>query len=361
MSKFSLNSLAKVLSEKSGLSQMEAELFIRKMFDVCNQGLDKDKLVKIKWLGTFKVQAVKDRASIDVNTGERIVIEGRDKLSFTPDNIIKEIVNKPFSQFETVVVNDGVDFEDIDQKFVVEEPNDEPSQTDKEDEEKEQAITNGVQPDEETDEVIYVLDGEIPSEPSSEETIFGGEQPEAETEETLTEETETEVGNTEEEPETEVVTTEEEPQEEAKDTPKEEPTEEPTEEPKEEPKEEAKEPATDNHHLLIPRYMAVAVCIIVIALMGGMGWFAYNYGKMTAQRDNLAMQLTKYQQAPPKKPAPKKPAVQPPMTPEQMLRKKAIDDSIRMAQPSEAVKIAEQAEKLDDAEKKDKAEKQDKS
>ena len=121
MSKFSLNSLGKALSEKSGLTPVEAELFIRKMFDVCNQGLDQDKLVKIKWLGTFKVQAVKDRESINVNTGERIVIEGRDKLSFTPDNILKEIVNKPFAQFETVVVNDGVDFDAIDKKFDEEE------------------------------------------------------------------------------------------------------------------------------------------------------------------------------------------------------------------------------------------------
>ena len=111
MSKFSLNTLGKLLADKSGLSQVEAELFIRKMFDVCNQGLDADKQVKIKWLGTFKVQATKDRESINVNTGERFTIEGRDKLTFTPDNILKEIVNKPFAQFETVVVNDGVDFD----------------------------------------------------------------------------------------------------------------------------------------------------------------------------------------------------------------------------------------------------------
>ncbi len=71
----------------------------------------------MKWLGSFKVMAVKDRESVDVNTGERIIIEGRDKISFTPDNILKEIVNKPFAQFETVVVNDGVDFDEIDRKF----------------------------------------------------------------------------------------------------------------------------------------------------------------------------------------------------------------------------------------------------
>ena len=117
MSKISLNDLAQRLAEKSGISLQDAELFIRKMFDVANEGLQSDKLVKMKWLGTFKVMAVKDRESVDVNTGERIIIEGRDKISFTPDNILKEIVNKPFAQFETVVVNDGVDFDEIDRKF----------------------------------------------------------------------------------------------------------------------------------------------------------------------------------------------------------------------------------------------------
>ena len=117
MSKTSLNVLADKLAEKSGLSQIESELFIRKMFDVCHQGLAADKMVKMRWLGTFKVTSVKDRESVDVNTGERIIIEGRDKISFTPDNILKEIVNKPFAQFETVVVNEGVDFDSIDKKY----------------------------------------------------------------------------------------------------------------------------------------------------------------------------------------------------------------------------------------------------
>ena len=117
MSKISLSDLAQRLAEKSGISLQDAELFIRKMFDVANEGLQSDKLVKMKWLGTFKVMAVKDRESVDVNTGERIIIEGRDKISFTSDNILKEIVNKPFAQFETVVVNDGVDFDEIDRKF----------------------------------------------------------------------------------------------------------------------------------------------------------------------------------------------------------------------------------------------------
>lgn len=117
MSKSKLSVLAAALSEKSGLSMEDAEKFIKQMFDVANDALQQDKIVKMKWLGTFKVQSVKDRESIDVNTGERILIEGRDKISFTPDAVLKEIVNKPFAQFETVVVNDGVDFSAIDEKF----------------------------------------------------------------------------------------------------------------------------------------------------------------------------------------------------------------------------------------------------
>ncbi len=116
-SRSSISVLAQTLAEKSGLKQADAESFVRHMFEVASTSLEADKLLKIRWLGTFKVMTVKDRESIDVNTGERIVIGGREKLSFTPDSILKEIVNKPFSQFETVVVNDGVDFSEIDHKF----------------------------------------------------------------------------------------------------------------------------------------------------------------------------------------------------------------------------------------------------
>lgn len=117
MSKSSISILAKAIANSKGLTEAEAERFIMQMFSVANDAIQDEKQLKVKWLGTFKVTAVKDRESVDVNTGERIVIEGRDKISFTPDNILKEIVNKPFAQFETVVVNDGVDFSDIDEKF----------------------------------------------------------------------------------------------------------------------------------------------------------------------------------------------------------------------------------------------------
>ncbi len=117
MSKITNSDLAKVLMEKHGLTKADAERFVVQMFDILNSGLRQDKLVKIKGLGTFKVISVSSRKSVDVNTGKPIIIEGRDKITFTPDNTLRDKVNAPFSQFETVVINDGVDFSDIDRRF----------------------------------------------------------------------------------------------------------------------------------------------------------------------------------------------------------------------------------------------------
>lgn len=107
-----IKDLARFLVEKHGIKLADAELFIALMTEIINEGVHRERQVKIKGLGTFKLTSVSSRESIDVNTGERIVIEGRDKLSFAPDNAMKELVNQPFSQFETVVVNDGVELED---------------------------------------------------------------------------------------------------------------------------------------------------------------------------------------------------------------------------------------------------------
>ena len=107
-----IKDLARFLVEKHGIKMADAELFIALMTEIINEGVHRERQVKIKGLGTFKLTSVSSRESIDVNTGERIVIEGRDKLSFAPDNAMKELVNQPFSQFETVVVNDGVELED---------------------------------------------------------------------------------------------------------------------------------------------------------------------------------------------------------------------------------------------------------
>ena len=367
MSKFSLNTLGKLLADKSGLSQVEAELFIRKMFDVCNQGLDADKQVKIKWLGTFKVQATKDRESINVNTGERFTIEGRDKLTFTPDNILKEIVNKPFAQFETVVVNDGVDFDEIDEKFGEEQTEDAPAQ------------------------VLDFLDEEKTATPNPEVVVIGSEkEKEKEAEDELAKQIAIEQAKLERlkqaQLEQERIQKEKQEQErleqerleqerleqerleqerlEQERLEQERLEQERLEQEKlelaqqqqalkavvepavpasdESEEEEEEEESSNSHHIVIPRYLVVAVCLIVVALIGGMGWFAFNYGQMTAQRDHLAMQLNQYHQAPAKK-VPAKPAAAP-LSQEQKLRQKAMEDSIRMAKTAEAVKLAENSD-----------------
>ncbi len=118
MSKIGIAELATVLMEKHGLKRTEAELFIRQFVVVVNESLTNDKIAKIKGLGTFKVTAVSPRKSVDVNTGEAIIIDGRDKITFTADAAMRDLVNAPFAQFETVVINDGVDFSAIDEKYI---------------------------------------------------------------------------------------------------------------------------------------------------------------------------------------------------------------------------------------------------
>ncbi len=117
MSKIGNKDLAKVLIDKFGLDKTASDQFITDIFEVIGDGLCKEKIVKIKGLGTFKVTSVAPRKSVDVNTGESIVIEGRDKISFTAETAMRDLVNKPFAQFDTVIVNDGVDFDDIDDKY----------------------------------------------------------------------------------------------------------------------------------------------------------------------------------------------------------------------------------------------------
>lgn len=383
MSKFSLNTLGKLLADKSGLSQVEAELFIRKMFDVCNQGLDADKQVKIKWLGTFKVQTTKDRESINVNTGERFTIEGRDKLTFTPDNILKEIVNKPFAQFETVVVNDGVDFDEIDEKFGEEQTEDAPAQViDFLDEEKtatpnpEVVVIESEKEKEKEAEDEDELAKQIAIEQAKLEKL---KQAQLEQERIQKEKLEKEKQEQErleqerleqerlEQERLEQERLEQEKLELAQQQQALKAVVEPAVPASDESEEEKEEEESSNsHHIVIPRYLVVAVCLIVVALIGGMGWFAFNYGQMTAQRDHLAMQLNQYHQAPAKK-VPAKPAAAP-LSQEQKLRQKAMEDSIRMAKTAEAVKLAENsdeesasAEKAKQTEAKAKAEAKEKA
>ena len=110
--KVTIQDLANLLFEKHGMSKKDAELFIKGMFDLVEEALATEKYVKIKGLGVFKLTEVDSRESIDVNTGERIEIQGHTKVSFTPDSALKELINKPFSHFETVVLNEGVQLED---------------------------------------------------------------------------------------------------------------------------------------------------------------------------------------------------------------------------------------------------------
>lgn len=121
MGRINLNELAAVLAEKFGLERRTTQRFLNTVVSVVQAGIEKDRLVKIKGLGTFKVIDVEARESVNVNTGARLVIEGHSKLAFVPDAAMKELVNKPFSQFETVVLNDGVEFEDIQQEPATDE------------------------------------------------------------------------------------------------------------------------------------------------------------------------------------------------------------------------------------------------
>lgn len=113
MNRISIYELAQVLVEKNGLDRHDAEHFVSSIFTIVQSGLEHDSVVKIKGLGTFKIIGVEARESVNVNTGERVVIESHGKVTFTPDATMKELVNKPFSQFETVVLNDGVEFDDM--------------------------------------------------------------------------------------------------------------------------------------------------------------------------------------------------------------------------------------------------------
>lgn len=365
MSKSNISRLAKSISSKHGLTQAEAERFISKMFEVANEGLHEDKLLKIKWLGTFKVTPVKDRESVDVNTGERIVIEGRDKISFTPDNILKEIVNKPFAQFETVVVNDGVDFSDIDEKFSLQAVPAEPIAAEMPStigEQKTAEASIGQPESKSFDESKNTDEQKVADQPtaevypSAEAQPMAAEQPMAE-EQPMAGELQMQplVGNTTGEHESlvneDIFTKESSLVKNASDNEAGMSNEAvasnnaamsdgavPSEEPAAEVGEEV-----HSHLLMIPKYLVAIVCLVFVILLGGMGWFAFNFGKMQAQRDQLAMQLQTI-----KKPTPvaTKDSTQTSVEDSAALalKKKAQEDSIRMAETSKAVEMAEKTE-----------------
>lgn len=362
MSKNSLNGLADKLAEKSGLSQIEAELFIRKMFDVCHQGLAADKIVKMRWLGTFKVTSVKERESVDVNTGERIVIEGRDKISFTPDNILKEIVNKPFAQFETVIVNDGVDFESIDKKY-------EDSLEDEEQEEsleKPKPIIEVIEPtetplpdvvSEETTQAEAVSSSEpttsgvidfldVPENPSEDSSVVVvGEDSTIEPQTTVSQEVPTEEISSSVSDDIQADSREENSNAEIEA----ETDAEIGADAKIEAETDAEIEADDEveirrRHFIIPKYVVIIASFTLLLLIGGLGWFAFNYGQMAAQRDHLELQLAQYKTD---KNVVAKPANV--KSQEQLLQEKARQDSLRMAKANDAIKVAERADSLKSA------------
>lgn len=359
MSKSNISRLAKSISSKHGLTQAEAERFISKMFEVANEGLHEDKLLKIKWLGTFKVTPVKDRESVDVNTGERIVIEGRDKISFTPDNILKEIVNKPFAQFETVVVNDGVDFSDIDEKFSLQAVPAEPIAAEMPStigEQKTAEASIGQPESKSFDESKNTDEQKVADQPTAEVYPSAEAQPMA-AEHPMAEELQMQplVGNTTGEHESlvneDIFTKESSLVKNASDNEAGMSNEAvasnnaamsdgavPSEEPAAEVGEEV-----HSHLLIIPKYLVAIVCLVFVILLGGMGWFAFNFRKMQAQRDQLAMQLQTI-----KKPTPVATKDSTQTSAEDSaalaLKKKAQEDSIRMAETSKAVEMAEKTE-----------------
>lgn len=374
MNKSSISLLAKAISSKRGLKQAEAERFVTKMFEVANQALDDDKQLKVRWLGSFKVAPVKDRESVDVNTGERIVIEGRDRISFTPDNILKELINKPFAQFETVVVTDGVDFSDIDEKF---------AQMKDEEDLTETKTSDVIVAEEAADDIeAAIVENEVEPENKIEEEL----QPEMDSEETSRSQSQSEtaceeISQIQPQPETvneessqfsssaevkdevnplpEITQKDLQPEAPASSEPVDSPTVVTSSEmatstaetaissdSADSPKFEDEEVHSHRHHFVIPKYMVAVVCVLFVALLGGMGWFAFNYGKMQAQRDQLAAELAQSQLKQQKATAKKTvvPTAQEDSA-QAALKAKAKEDSARLAASNEAVKLAEKTER----------------
>ena len=377
MNRSSMSILARILAEKNNMTILEAEAFIKQMFDVANSVMQSDKQLKIRWLGTFKVTSVKDRESVDVNTGERIIIGGRDKITFTPDNILKEIVNKPFAQFETVVVNDGVDFSEIDRKFAFEAkeevsaPSDEQqiaeesetSPVDKaesipvvaemsDESELKEDVVSGVTVQVE-DLSVVSEEAEVPvSEIKEKEQLLAdaqeSEQPVSKVREpelpdavNLSEQSVAEVKEPEQPVVKEVlvqsVTASSVQEETVVSRPE---TRAPVSQtkqavpvgnPENTVEDDDEESSSDRkHYFMLPRYVISVAVILMLLLIGGIGWFAFNYGKMQAQRNHLALQLEEMQKVRMAKDSLAR-------AQKDDLRTKALQDSARLAQSAEVL------------------------
>lgn len=327
MSKSSVTKLTASLVAKDKLQQAEAEKFIKAMFDVANTGLQADKLLKMRWLGTFKVQATKDRESIDVNTGERILIEGRDKICFTPDNVLKDIVNKPFAQFETVILNDDIDFSGIDEKYeetedinaIKEEAQNMAENTEKKNcDEKNIQDENNIKSEKDSDNTVLFFESSVtPQQTVSDQVVVIGAK---------TTEQEFQADTTPIIPQTakETATIEEDISE---------------NDILEEPGTVASETSHTQGH--IPRYFIVAVVLFAIIAIGGFAWFSFSYQQMSARCEQLALQLEglKYHKHAATAPPPSTSSQQVAHRDSDSLKMamKQKEDSVRMLQASKAI------------------------
>lgn len=377
MNRSSMSILARILAEKNNMTISEAETFIKQMFEVANGVMQADKQLKIRWLGTFKVMSVKDRESVDVNTGERIIIGGRDKITFTPDNILKEIVNKPFAQFETVVVNDGVDFSEIDRKFAFEAKEEVSAPSD----EQQIAEESEISPVDKAESIPAVA--EISDESELKEDVVSGVTVQVEDLSVVSEEAEVPVSEIKEkvqlhadaqeseqpvskvrepelpdavnlseqsvaevkEPEQPVVkevlvqsvtassvqeeTVVSRPEKMAPVSQTKQAV--PVGNPENNVEEDDEESSSDRkHYFMLPRYVISVAVILILLLIGGIGWFAFNYGKMQAQRNHLALQLEEMQKVRMAKDSLAQ-------AQKDDLRTKALQDSARLAQSAEVL------------------------
>ena len=202
MGKYTIQQLAEILVKKNGLNEKEAQDFVVAIFEIVKEGLEQDKLVKIKGFGTFKIIDIDPRASINVNTGERVLIEGHQKITFTPDAVMKEMVNRPFSQFETVILNDGVDLSEIDRTYNFEPDNNTGVEESETEQDNTQETQDNTQETQDTQAEVSTEKATIVEEP--EPTIVE-----------TTEEPETTIVETTEEPEPPTITSEEVPAREA--------------------------------------------------------------------------------------------------------------------------------------------------
>ena len=206
MGKYTIQQLAEILVKKNGLNEKEAQDFVVAIFEIVKEGLEQDKLVKIKGFGTFKIIDIDPRASINVNTGERVLIEGHQKITFTPDAVMKEMVNRPFSQFETVILNDGVDLSEIDRTYNFEPDNNTGVEESETEQDNTQETLDNTQETQDNTQDTQDTQAEV----STEKTTIV-EEPEPTIVET-TEEPEPTIVETTEEPEPTIVETTEEPE-----------------------------------------------------------------------------------------------------------------------------------------------------